>query len=187
MEQKQHVCPVWVGKLMASPLRKLFHNPNKILKAHVRPGMKVLELGPALGFFSLPIARIVGDGGKVYCVDIQSEMLQKLEVRAMRAQLLDKIETRVSCVDTFNIDDLTEQLDFALLFAVVHEVPSQKLLFSEVSNTLKKESLILFAEPKGHVSAESFKESIDIAASFGLSVLDNIKVRGSRAVLMKKN
>ena len=41
----KHVCPVWVGYLLASPLRKLFHNPKKILGPYVEEGMKVLDIG----------------------------------------------------------------------------------------------------------------------------------------------
>jgi len=40
-----HVCPVWVGYLLASPLRKLLQNPDKILAPYVKPGMTVLDVG----------------------------------------------------------------------------------------------------------------------------------------------
>ena len=62
-------CPIWVGYLLASPLRKLLENPEKILKPHVNEGMKVLDIGSAMGFFSLPLAKIVSTKGKVVCVD----------------------------------------------------------------------------------------------------------------------
>ena len=78
----EHVCPVWVGYLLASPLRKIFQNPDKILSAYVKEGMKVLDIGCAMGFFSLPMARMVGSGGKVICVDIQPNMLSSLKKRA---------------------------------------------------------------------------------------------------------
>ncbi|MBW1867352.1 MAG: methyltransferase type 11, partial [Deltaproteobacteria bacterium] len=40
----EHVCPVWVGYLLASPLRKIFQNPDKILSDYVKEGMKVLDI-----------------------------------------------------------------------------------------------------------------------------------------------
>jgi hypothetical protein len=46
----QHrVCPWWVGYILASPVRKLWQNPVRILKPFVRPGMTVLEPGPGMG------------------------------------------------------------------------------------------------------------------------------------------
>ncbi|MBU1207873.1 MAG: hypothetical protein KKH04_13245 [Proteobacteria bacterium] len=52
----EHVCPVWVGYLLASPLRKLFQNPKKILEPYVQKDMKVLDVGPGMGFFTLPLS-----------------------------------------------------------------------------------------------------------------------------------
>jgi hypothetical protein len=51
------VCPWWLGWLLASPIRKLRHDPARILAPHVREGMTVLEPGPGMGFFTLELAR----------------------------------------------------------------------------------------------------------------------------------
>lgn len=186
MEQEQHICPVWVGRLMVSPIRKLYQNPQTILKNHIEPGMQVLEIGPALGFFSIPMARMVGEEGKVYCVDIQDEMLKKLEHRAVRAKVLHLIETRLSSQSSLNIDDLDEQIDFALLFAVVHEIPNKSFLFNEISCSLKKGSKVLFAEPKGHVTTEQFEESIRMAEAHSFKRKESITINGSLSVILEK-
>ena len=67
----KRVCPVWIGYLLASPIRKLFQNPKKILYHYVKEGMMVLDIGCAMGFFSLPLSEMVGSKGKVICVDVQ--------------------------------------------------------------------------------------------------------------------
>ena len=60
----QHrVCPWWVGYILASPVRKLWQNPARILGPFVQPGMTVLEPGPGMGFFTLELARLVGPKG----------------------------------------------------------------------------------------------------------------------------
>jgi hypothetical protein len=43
LDQPHHVCPWWIGYLMASPMRRLLNPPAKLLAAHVRQGMTVLE------------------------------------------------------------------------------------------------------------------------------------------------
>src|SRR5512139_1307428 len=100
---RRHVCPVWVGYLLANPVRALVQDPKKILGPHIAPGMRVLDIGCAMGFFSLPLARLVGPGGGVVCVDLQQTMLDSLARRARRANLLDRIEIRRCDADSLRI------------------------------------------------------------------------------------
>ena len=98
------VCPHWVGYLLASPLRRLFHNPRKILGPYVEPGMTVLDIGCAMGFFSLPLARMIGKRGKVVCVDAQENMLVSLQKRARKAGLADRIIPHLCPRDSLFLD-----------------------------------------------------------------------------------
>ena len=181
------VCPVWVGYLLLSPFRKLSQNPNKILAPCVEEGMKVLDIGCAMGFFSLPMARMIGSKGKVICVDVQEKMIKKLQKRARKAGLLNRIETRICQHESFNLDNLKEEIDFALAFAVVHEVPDAATLFSAINETLKSGGKLLVAEPDGHVSEQDFETTISVAEQNGFKVIDRPRVGRSRAVLLWKN
>jgi len=182
----EHVCPFWVGYLLASPMRRLFQDPMKILEPHVRKDMKVLDVGCAMGFFSLPLARLVGPKGSVLCVDLQEKMLRSLEKRARKAGLMDRLEPRQSSGDTLGLDDLAGEIDFALVFAVVHEIPDPSRFFSEIRSALKPDARILIAEPKGHVSAKDFEQSISIAEKQGFQVEARPKILRSRTVLLSK-
>ena len=126
----EHVCPVWAGYFLLSPLRKLIQNPQTILSPYVREGMTVLDYGCAMGFFSIPLARMAGAGGKVICVDIQEKMLRILEKRARKAGVAACIETRLCNQPASCLHDLAGKIDFALAFAVVHEVPNPSGLFA---------------------------------------------------------
>jgi ubiquinone/menaquinone biosynthesis C-methylase UbiE len=86
-EQEEHVCPVWVGHLLASPVRKLIDNPEKILSPYVKKGMNVLDAGCAMGFFSIPMAKMVGKNGKVISVDLQEKMISNLERKIKKSKL----------------------------------------------------------------------------------------------------
>lgn len=186
MNSEQHVCPVWVGQLMVSRLRNLVQNPIDILSPYIKSGMKVLEIGPALGFFSIPMAKMVNPTGKIYCVDIQKKMLEKLETRAKKYKVNNQIELIESTNTSFNIAHLEKQIDFTLLFAVVHEVRDQSLLFNEVSHTMKKGARVLISEPKGHVKEKDLEWSIQLAAKSGLVVTNRPKINGSRSVELQK-
>jgi len=79
------VCPWWIGYLLASPLRRrLGQDPVKILSPYVREGMTVLEPGPGMGFFTIPLARLVGPSGRVIAVDLQPKMIESLKRRAAK-------------------------------------------------------------------------------------------------------
>ncbi len=165
--QKHSLCPWWIGYLLLIPFRKLRHNPEKMIGQYIKPGMKVIDFGSAMGYFSLPIAKMVGNNGKVYCFDIQEKMLTKLVSRAKKAKLENIIEPRhVSKTDAY--DGLNQTIDFALLFFVAHEVPDQKMLFKNLSAMLKPGAILYFAEPEGHVKLEDFEKSLEYAEVEGL-------------------
>jgi len=180
------VCPWYLGYILASPIRRLYQSPKKILSPYLKQGMKVLEVGPGMGFFSLPIAKFIGETGRLFCVDLQEKMLQSLRRRVVRANILGRIEVRLCSESSLQIDDLTNSMDFALAFAVVHEVPDQKLLLQEIASSLKKDGLLLLSEPKGHVTKDEFEKTCVYAQSNGMKKVDSPNIRGSHSAVLRK-
>lgn len=179
------VCPWWLGYLLASPLRRIFQNPMEILRPYVKQGMSVMDVGCGMGFFSLPMAELVGETGKVVCVDLQEKMIRGLISRAAKAGLADRIEARVCDRGSLDVSDLLHKYDFALLFALAHEVPDKEKLFSEVHNALKPAGRLLLAEPRGHVSKQDFRKTVFLAQGAGFELLRDLIIRRSHAVLME--
>jgi SAM-dependent methyltransferase len=180
------ICPVWVGYLLASPIRALLQNPQTILAPHLSSGMRALDLGPAMGFFTLPMARLVGPSGRVICVDVQSRMLDVLMRRARRANLADRIEPRVCDATSLRVADLASTIDFVLAFAVVHELGDAARFFAEVQTVLTPRGRVLFAEPRGHVSDQAFQESLAVAMQNGLRKTESLKIVRSRAAILER-
>lgn len=179
------VCPWWLGYLLASPVRHLFLDPEAIVRPYVTEGMSVLDIGCGMGFFSLPLAKLVGETGKVVCVDLQEKMIKGLMRRAKKAGLSDRIDARICSQNSLGVSDIINKIDFALAFALVHEVPDKKRLFCEVYTTMKQGGKFLLAEPKGHVSKLDFEKTVSIAQSAGFEVLHDLEIRRSRAVLLR--
>lgn len=182
----KHVCPWWLGYFLLNPFRRLYQNPHTLLSPLVKAGMTVLEVGPGMGFFSLPIASMVGPGGQVICVDVQEKMLLALQRRAKAAAVAERIVTRICTSESLCLDDYQGQIDFALAFAVVHEVPHPDRLFADLSRALKPGALCLVAEPRGHVSSRDFEKSLAIADEYGLHRAGSPVITWSRAALLKK-
>lgn len=181
------ICPVWIGYLLASPLRKLIEDPKKILAPHVREGDLVLDVGCAMGFYSLPLARMVGPKGKVACVDVQEKMLSSLRKRAHKAGLSSRIETRTCNDKTLGLEDFKGKINFALASAVVHEVPKVEGFFADIWESLINKGELLVMEPKGHVSEEDFFQSMEVARKCGFELIKNPPVSRNHTALLLKN
>lgn len=182
----EHVCPWWVGYLLLNPFRRLSQNPVAILGPHVDSGMTVLDIGCAMGFFSLPLAEMVGPRGRVVCVDLQERMLRTLRKRASKAGVSDRIETRSCRADGLGLDDLNGAIDFALAFFVLHEVPDASRLLAETRSLLVPGGRLLIAEPKGHVRKAAFEKTVTAATRAGLVVAERPEVRRGRTALLER-
>ena len=179
------VCPWWLGYILASPIRRLLQgDPEKILEPYVREGMTVLEPGPGMGFFTLPLARRVGPSGRVVAVDIQPKMIASLKRRLDRAGLLARVDARVVAPDTMGLTDLAGAVDFTLAFALVHELPRVEPFFAEIARASKPGARLLFAEPAGHVKPADFEAELQAAAKAGFEVAERPVIRRSHAALL---
>jgi SAM-dependent methyltransferase len=181
-----HVCPWWIGYILASPLRRLMNSPRQVLDPYVRDGMTVLEPGPGMGFFTLEIARRVGAAGRVIAVDIQPRMLAALKKRAAKAGLLERVEARLAQPDSMGLEDLASKIDFALAFAVVHEMRARSIFFADTFAALKPGASLLLAEPAGHVNAAFFAKELALAADAGFGLEERPAVSHCHAALLKK-
>lgn len=182
-----HTCPVWIGYLLASPLRKLVENPDKILKPYVKENMTVLDVGSAMGFFSLPMVKMVGTNGQVICVDLQQKMLDALVKRANKAGLAQNIKTRLASENDLNLKGFKSTIDVALAFHIVHEVNDPNKFFNDIFDALKNNGRLLFSEPPGHVSKEAFRKSLDLAEKIGFKITQTTEKSRSRFAVLIKN
>ncbi len=178
------ICPFWVGYLLACPLRRLWHNPRRILRPYVRPNMKVVDVGCAMGYFTLPLARMVEPKGRVVAVDIQEKMLAALRRRARRARLERRISAHLCTVESLNLDEVAGAVDFVLAFAVLHEVAEPQKLYAQVGAALKPGGRFLLAEPVGRVTAAGFEGMVAQAQQAGFTLADRPRVARSRAVVL---
>ena len=183
---KKHLCPVWVGYFLASGLRKLLHHPAKLIGPFIKPGMTVLDFGCAMGFFRLPMAEAVGPDGKVVCVDVQPKMLEVLKRRAARAGLAERIETHVCREDAIALDGWAGCFDFALAFAVLHEVADQDRILAELSQLVKSGAHLLLAEPAGHIEPDEVEHTVTIARRHGFVLTKPLLIRWAHAALLTR-
>ena len=177
------VCPPWLCWTFDNPFRRLLQNPDRILKPYIKPGMTALDVGPGKGYFTIPMAKLVGAQGNVIAADLQQAMLDGVDRRAFKAGVQKRIKLQLVKPDSLGI---TSPVDFALTFWMVHEVPDRSKLINEIATSLKKDGLFLIAEPRIHVSRENFNDTLKIAKAVGLTVAGNPQIFLSYTALLKK-
>jgi len=183
-QRTRDVCSAEHAGWLTMPGRRLLTNPSRILHGLVRPGDTVVDLGCGPGFFTLPMAEMVGDGGGVIAVDLQAAMLDKLRSRAERKGLAGRIRLHQCSSDALGLDG--ERADFALAFWMVHEVPDSARFLEEVHAVLREGAQLLLVEPRGHVSAEAFADTEAAAMRLHMQPTARPKVAFSRTMLLRR-
>jgi len=178
-----HVCPWWFAYTFDNPLRRLIHNPEKMLNKFIKEGDTVVDIGCGMGYFSIGMAKLVGEKGRVLSVDLQEKMLERVRHRAQQKGLLSRITLHKCSSDKLGVN---EQADFALGFWMVHEVRNKNIFFNEIVTLLKPGAHFLLVEPRIHVKEDYFRKIVDVAAKAGLKQCSEEKIGLSRAVLFSK-
>jgi ubiquinone/menaquinone biosynthesis C-methylase UbiE len=176
----KHVCPWWLCFTFDNIFRKLIHNPYKILSPYIKEGDTVLDVGPGMGYFTIPMAKMAGVKGRVIAADIQERMLLTLKKRAQQAGVEKRVIGHLSSPDSLGIK---EQVNFILAFWMVHEVPDRKMLLNELFSVLKDNGTFLLVEPPFHVTKANFAKTVNLAVQAGFTVSAQ---QGSRSVLFGK-
>ncbi len=178
-----HCCPVWLGYVLASPLRRLVEDPDEALARLVKPGDHLIEVGPAMGFFTLPLARRVGPSGQVVCVELASGMIQRLQQRVDRARLTDRVTIRQCRTESLAIDDLQGSADGALLMNVLHELSDPPTAITELHAALAPGGFLLLVEPAGHCSKALWNAELELIAASGFRHDPSFALKGSRRLV----
>lgn len=165
-EKPKHtlVCPWWLLFTFDNLLRRWLQNPRKILDGYIQPGQTVLDVGCGMGYFSVPMAVMVGPQGRVIAADPQLRMLAGLHQRDEKAGVLSRIEIIHSTPESIGI---SHPFNFALAFWMVHEVPDKTPFLQQIYDALTPGGKFLVVEPIIHVSKSNFNQTIVVSRRLG--------------------
>ena len=135
-------CPVALSWLVDNPLRRRYMRPV-LERTGIRPGERVLELGPGPGAFTVGAAQRAGAEGRLIAVDIQPEMIAQVEQRVQEAGLTN-IETHVASAHALPLDDWS--VDRAFLITVLPEIPDPSRALAEVHRVLRPDGVLSVTE-----------------------------------------
>jgi len=91
----------------------LFEPPHRLIEPYVEKGQVVADLGCGSGYYSLPLADLVGSEGKVYAVDLGKNSIQALEKKADKGRYQNIEAHASSASDLSFIKDKSVDFVFA--------------------------------------------------------------------------
>jgi ubiquinone/menaquinone biosynthesis C-methylase UbiE len=138
----------WMINLMHdNPLVSVLKNPYRLLKsAGLRPGYKVIEVGCGPGFFTIPAAKMVGDKGLIYAIDVNQRAIKRIEEKMWKYGI-ENIRPILGNAANSGLQD--SSIDLAFIFGLRYIAGGLGNLVSEMHRTLKTGGTLSFEETTG--------------------------------------
>lgn len=141
----------------------MFSNPtSNIAKLGIIHGMKVIDIGTGSGFYAIESAKLVGPPGRVYAVDVQREILDRIRSNGI-SQKLNNIEVVWGNAEKIGGTKIRENIaDRIIVSNVLFQVAKPDDFCLEIKRLTKTGGKVLVVDwsdispigPKNVVSAE---------------------------------
>ena len=136
--------PEFAANIIDNPLRRRIQPPAAMPIRHgVKEAMKVLEVGPGNGTYTIATARAVGDAGQVVTIDIEPKMIERVKKR-IQDEGITNIDARMA--DVFDLPFEDGAFDLVYMIAVIGEIPSPERAVREFRRVLKTGGSLAFSE-----------------------------------------
>ncbi len=141
----QRAFPHRLAWVLDLPIRRLILSPERLAeRLHLTPSLRVLELGPGSGYFSVEVARRIPQG-HLELLDLQPEMLEKVWRKIEAAGLRNVGYTQGDACDLAFPDD---QFDVVFMVAVLGEVDDPRECLRSIHRILRGDGLLSITEQR---------------------------------------
>lgn len=136
--------PHFLTNLIDNPIRRRIQPPESTPTRHgIRTGMRVLEVGPGNGTYTLATGREVGEEGRVVAIDIEPRIIDKLRQR-VELEGAGNIEVRVADAHQLPFPDAS--FDAIYMITVIGEIPAPLEAMHEFHRVLRHGGTLAFSE-----------------------------------------
>jgi len=145
-------------------VRDAVNPPEEFLKeTGMKEGDNILDYGCGPGSFVIPAAKIVGEKGKVYAVDIHPRAVKVVAKKAEKKGL-GNIETIKTCCET---GLKKNSIDIVIMYDVIHMLKEPENILTEMQRVLKKEGILSVTNP--HLREKDIITKIEENSKFKLA------------------
>jgi len=124
--------------------RKFIQNPDQIAeRMGAKPGDIVVELGPGKGSYSIGVAKRIEPNGKLYAIDIDQKILDRLQKRLHEENITNIIPKKD---DAYLLDFEDESVDIIFAVACLPEIPKPIEVLKEFKRILRPHGRISLCE-----------------------------------------
>lgn len=118
--------------------------PDVLKAMGVQPGAMVADIGAGQGFYTVRLARAVGESGRVYAVDVDASTL-----RSLRSRLKEEGLVNVDVIEGEAADPRLPEgvLDAALIVNAYHEMKEGQAILEHIRKALKPGGRLVIVEP----------------------------------------
>ena len=163
----------------------MFSNPElNVAKLGLREGMKVADFGAGTGMYSKAASSRVGLDGKVYAIEVQKDLVKKLEneIKNWKTSNIECIWGDIEKIHGTKIADQT--MDAVIISNVLFQTEDKIGLINEAKRVLKKDGKILlidWSESFGGMGPSpdhviNSQKATELFTSRGFKFLENIVV-----------
>ncbi len=124
-----------------------FLEPERIVRYFdLKPGDHVADFGAGHGYFTIPMARVVGGDGKVYAIDIQKGTLDIIRARAKVENILN-IETVWGNLEMPGGSKIKGRfIDFTVISNVLFQAEKKDVVIQEAYRILREGGKLAIVE-----------------------------------------
>ena len=137
--------PAFATRLIDNPFRRrLIQKPELIAeRMQLKPGMTVVEIGPGKGSYTKAVAEKVQPNGKVFAIDIQESIINRLK-KKIKKENIQNIIPKIDDANNLSFED--ESVDRIFAIACLPEIPDPIRVLREFKRILKPDGIISLSE-----------------------------------------
>jgi ubiquinone/menaquinone biosynthesis C-methylase UbiE len=159
-------CPSLLAWSLENPvLQRLNGTRTTLERLALRPGQRVLEIGPGPGRLLIPAAERVLPDGEAVGIDIQPGMINRLKVRAEKAGVTN-LSTILGDAAQPHVPEAS--FDVVFLCTALGEIPDREAALAQCFRALKPGGVLSITEMAGdpHYQSRSVARRLAEAAGF---------------------
>lgn len=131
------------SKLDSESRRKVLPSEKTLISLGLHEGDTMADIGCGIGYFTIPAAKVVGGSGKIFAMDISTDMLKEVQIK-VEENNISNVETVLTEENDLKIEN--DKVSFAFISFVLHEADNKEEFLKEIKRIISPKGRIAIIE-----------------------------------------